>query len=261
MENNSKTIIFFIHGFCGSKLNNKILEDNFIKDGYVTVSFDLPGHGDDYENFINKGKKDWIKKVEDEFEKIKDFNNIVIIGFSMGADLALMLYDKIENKIKEKIKLILLSPAFSANKKFFPGLFNVLIGLINNKSFKIKSSNPGCNNPSYKNYYVNKINFIPSKRLLDLYLLIEKGKRLVKKVNTPILIFHSRKDVLSLYSKSKKIFIKVKSKQKAFITLKKSNHFIQLDYENEIVYSMMKKFIENDFNIFILENEVKQYIS
>ena len=104
MENNSKTIIFFIHGFCGSKLNNKILEDNFIKDGYVTVSFDLPGHGDDYENFINKGKKDWIKKVEDEFEKIKDFNNIVIIGFSMGADLALMLYDKIENKIKEKIK-------------------------------------------------------------------------------------------------------------------------------------------------------------
>ncbi|MEJ5273561.1 MAG: hypothetical protein WH035_05480, partial [Spirochaetota bacterium] len=89
----------------------------------------------------------------------------------------------------------------------------------------------------------------------------EKGKKLVKKVNTPILIFHSRKDVLSLYSKSKKIFIKVKSKQKAFITLKKSNHFIQLDYENEIVYSIMKKFIENDFNIFIFENEVKQYSS
>lgn len=87
-------IIFFIHGFCGSSLNNKVLENNFIKDGYKTISFDFPGHGSDYKNFNKKSRKDWNKKVEEEFEKIKNYKNIIIIGFSMGASLAILLYKK-----------------------------------------------------------------------------------------------------------------------------------------------------------------------
>ena len=256
----SDFIILLIHGFCGSSLNNKILEDNFIKDGFDVLSFDLPGHGEDYENFNKADWKDWLKEVEDQFDKIKSYKYIILIGFSMGANLALILYSKLDLFYQKKIKIILLSPAFSANKKFFPNLLNVIIGYLFNRSYKIKSTNPGCNSTKYKKYYKNYISFISAKRFLDLYILINKAKKLIGKVDSPILIFHSKKDILSSYSESLKIFKKLRSTFKVFISLKKSNHFIQLDFERNIVYELSKLFIENDFDQFKSNEKVKTYL-
>lgn len=264
MINKKDYVIFFIHGFCGSSLNNKILENNFIKDGYKTISFDLPGHGNDYKNFIKKGRKDWIKKVEEEFEKIKNYKNIVIIGFSMGANLAILLYKnhrKIEKKLNEKnknikinIKIILLSPAFSVNNKFFPSFFHIFKAFLAHKEFKFKSTNPGCNNPEYINFYKNYHNNIPAKRFFDLYILIIMAKKNIKYIDVPILIIHSKHDLISPYAESLKTFKKIPNESKVFITLSKSNHFIQLDYEKSKVYELSKSFIEKEFNNFIKES-------
>jgi len=135
-----------------------------------------------------------------------------------------------------------------------------LIGYLFNKSYKLKSANPGCNSPTYKNYYKNNISNISAKRFFDIHLLIRKGRKFIIKVDSPILIFHSKKDVISFYNESLKIFKRIKSNFKVFITLKKSNHFIQLDYEKEIVYTLSKIFIENDFESFISSKIVKLYL-
>ncbi|MFN3412062.1 MAG: alpha/beta hydrolase, partial [Exilispira sp.] len=176
------------------------------------------------------------------------------------ANLAVLLYKKytkIEKKLikKEKnIKIILLAPAFSVNNKVFPSFFEILKGFLLRKEFKFKSKNPGCNNPEYINFYKNYHNSIPAKRFFDLYILIKMGKKYVKYIDIPILIIHSKKDLISPFNESLKIFKKIDSKLKIFITLSKSNHFIQLDYERTEVYELSKGFIEKGFNNFIKES-------
>lgn len=122
------------------------------------------------------------------------------------------------------------------------------------KEFKFKSSNPGCNNPEYINFYKNYSDSISAKRFFDLYILIKMGKKYVRYIDIPILIIHSKKDLISPFNKSLKIFKKINNKLKIFITLSKSNHFIQLDYEKNKVYELSKGFIEKGFYNFIKES-------
>lgn len=247
-------LIFLIHGFLGSSLNFKPLCDYFDKFGIDTYSFDLAGHGSDSNNFDVKTKKDWINKVKEEFYKIyKDYENITIVGFSMGAILALILYKDILIEIKDKIKICLLSPAFSINQKFFPSKFLLYSYFILNKKIKLKSENPGCNSFDYKLYYKKPGDNISAKRLLDLYHLINIGKKEIQKIESPILIIQSKKDALTNYQNTIKIYEKIKNEKKLFISLEKSNHFIQLDFERQKVFEIIKIYHLNCFEKFVSE--------
>ncbi len=243
-NNKTKGTILLIHGFLGSSLNMQPLKEFLLTNGYSVISFDLPGHGNDYLNFNNTDKDKWLKKVEEEFDKIKEESNISIIGFSMGANLAILLFNKIKDKLNTNIRLILLAPAFSVNTKFFPSFFKVLIGLVINKNFKLKFQNPGCNDPFYKKYYIQKVEYISPQKFWDLYFLIIKSKLIIRKLSLPILFIHSKKDILSPYKNSYKIYIKLKNRYKYLLALNRSNHFIQLDLERVIVYKTIIQFIE-----------------
>ncbi len=241
-------IIFLIHGFAGSSLNMKIIEDYLKLNKIQSYSFDLPGHGKDILNFNKKGKKNYLIKTFEEFDKFKNYKKITIVGFSMGACLAILLLNKIDEEIKKKVKLILLSPAFSVNTKIFPPFYKLFLNLIFKTKLNFSNKNPGCNNPEYIKYY-SPINIdISIERFFDLYSLIRLSKKGILKIRIPLMIVHSKKDRISFYEKTFKIFKKIKNKNKFFITLKKSNHFIQLDYEHHMVEKLILLFHLDKFN-------------
>lgn len=262
-----KKAIFLIHGFCGSSLNMKLMEEYFKNKGYYSYSFDLPGHGDDYMNFEKNGKKDWILKVKEEFNKFKNFNQIVIAGFSMGSCLALILFESLEPEYKEKVKLILLSPALSINKNIFPSFLLTILGSSLNQRFKIKSQNPGCNHPRYKSYYKNHFNYISYRKVFELYLLIIKSRKILKKINQPILLIQSIKDKICGFDNILKFLNNLKKSKKnsnynkILTGLNKSNHFIIFDYEFDLVCELIILYLENSFTDFIKNEKVKLFLN
>lgn len=241
-------IIFLIHGFAGSSLNMKLIEDYLKLNKIQSYSFDLPGHGKDIANFNKKGKKDYLLKTLEEFNKFKNYKKITVVGFSMGACLAILLLNKIDEEIKKKVKLILISPAISVNTKIFPSFYKLFLASIYKKKLNFNNKNPGCNNPEYIKYYSPINTNISTKRFLDLYSLIRLSKKAILKINIPLMIIHSKKDRISFYEKTFKIFKKIKNKDKVFITLKKSNHFIQLDYEHHMVEKLILLFHLDKFD-------------
>lgn len=101
--------ILLIHGFAGGSYDyGELGNDLEFYRNFDVFTFTLPGHD---KLIINKvTKEDWIKKAEEQIQKIIDngYKKIYIIGHSMGGVIASYL----ASKYKEVKKLVLAAPAF-----------------------------------------------------------------------------------------------------------------------------------------------------
>lgn len=101
--------ILLIHGFAGGSYDyGELGNDLELFRNFNVFTFTLPGHD---KLIINKvTKDDWIKKAEEQIQKIinNGYKNIYIIGHSMGGVIASYL----ASKYKEVKKLVLAAPAF-----------------------------------------------------------------------------------------------------------------------------------------------------
>lgn len=86
----SKPPLVFLHGFLGCKEDWNTFFSSF-EDSYYCIAFDLPGHGQ------TPYCDDILAEVRAEIEKLGD--KPVIIGYSMGGRIALMLKDLAKNLI------------------------------------------------------------------------------------------------------------------------------------------------------------------
>ena len=104
-----KKAILLIHGFAGGSYDyNSLNNDLELYNCFDVFTFTLPGHE---RMIIDKvTRKDWIKKAEDELEKIINagYGEVYIIGHSMGGVIASYL----ASKYKQVKKLVLAAPAF-----------------------------------------------------------------------------------------------------------------------------------------------------
>ena len=104
-----KKAILLIHGFAGGNYDyNSLGNDLELYNSFDVFTFTLPGHE---RMIIDKvTREDWIKKAEDEIEKITNANykEVYVIGHSMGGVIA----SHLASKYKEVKKLVLAAPAF-----------------------------------------------------------------------------------------------------------------------------------------------------
>ena len=101
--------ILLIHGFAGGNYDyNSLGNDLELYNSFDVFTFTLPGHE---RMIIDKvTREDWIKKAEDEIEKIinANYKEVYVIGHSMGGVIA----SHLASKYKEVKKLVLAAPAF-----------------------------------------------------------------------------------------------------------------------------------------------------
>lgn len=106
---NMHKAILLIHGFAGGIYDyGDLVNDLQIYRNFDIFTFTLPGH--DKLKIHNVTKDDWIKKGEEQIDKIinNGYKSIYIIGHSMGGIIA----SHLASKYKEVKKLVLAAPAF-----------------------------------------------------------------------------------------------------------------------------------------------------
>lgn len=88
--------VIFVHGWGGDRTTYDYLAARFERIGYVTVQFDLPGHGRRGENRAELTRKDFLLAVIRAYDELAsrsdvDSNRIGVVGVSLGAYLAAIL--------------------------------------------------------------------------------------------------------------------------------------------------------------------------
>lgn len=229
----SKTGCLLIHGFTGCPAQ-MILLGNYLKNlGYTVKGVQLKGHGTTIEDMENSNWKDWICSAEEGLtELMEECDNIFIIGLSMGGNIALTLSSKYE--IAGAISLA--APIKVSNKKAVYSSFLKYFKKYEHKDLSKISLDK-------MEYYIS-YDKTPVASIPQLFKLIRKSKRSLRKISNPILIIQSKNDNTVKYESAEIIFYKVKSKFKKLVYLKDSGHVITVDKEKERVFKEIEDFID-----------------
>ena len=222
-------VLLLLHGFSGKSSNWSYAAQKIHQDLNFSVYIPrLPGHATNTEDFLNSNADQWLRKTVDSYLYLKNkYNKIYVAGLSMGGLLATILASNFKVE-----KLSLIAPAFfAANKNIaFSPYLKYFIKKIDN-DFKINKENLTKEEIDYHNNY--SFYYYP-KTLAELYKLMKKGRKVVKKINTPTQIILSKNDKQIDTQKTKNFLNKKMGQfladQKVY---QKSSHIIINDLEKE----------------------------
>lgn len=236
---NSNTMVIFIHGILESPNQFNNLSRIAIDNNVSVCAILLDGHGRTGEDFANSSLRKWESSVETEIKKYVDkYDNIILVGHSMGALLSIDYYFKFNKKIKA---IVAISTPLNIRVKFniIISSFKIALGIIKDydtltnyayNAFSISN----CNMLTY-------INWIP--RYIDLFRIIRRIRNKINEVNLPMLIVHCMNDELvsnkSIKTYEKSFEYNNKENNKKIIRLTNSGHFY---YEEKDLYILEKEF-------------------
>lgn len=235
-----RTACLLIHGLGGGPIQMRELAETLAPSGITTRGILLPGHCCSYEDLEGVSSKDWYKKVEDEYIKLKEeYEDVAVVGFSLGALLALKL--AVNNPVKRVV--VMGTPIFII-RRYLPmsGLIKLCGSFL--RKVKIASGNwpistevfSGCLRlPIYSHF--------PMSSLLALTNLIDTIRYELNRIRSPILIIHSKRDSAASPSSANYISKFVGSNEKRLVWLEQSHHLIMHDREKETVFSEIRHFL------------------
>lgn len=225
-----KKAILLIHGFAGGNYDyNSLGNDLELYNSFDVFTFTLPGHE---RMIIDKvTRKDWIKKAEDEIEKIinANYKEVYVIGHSMGGVIA----SHLASKYKEVKKLVLAAPAFH------------YLAFKGDKIDVIESIKKLPN--LFKNYdpeeVLSRIFKIPAPTIKEFMKLVEEHTKDIKDITCPTLILHGEKDDIVPVDSVQYVYDNIKSKSVTLIELHSLTHDLFMnDRYNEVKDIIVKFF-------------------
>ncbi|MCL2812872.1 MAG: alpha/beta fold hydrolase [Clostridia bacterium] len=235
----AKTAVVFIHGLMGSPVQFIDLAAAVYNNGCSCISLLLPGHGGNMKNFARSGIDDWERHVQSELDKIRhDYNQIVLVGHSMGGLLALNASLNKENKIAGAV---LISTPFKIHLLNFKSLLRKARLLMLPLSSEIKAAYVKSNSIAKTGIF-----FYPQiiKPLISLYMLIRKTKKRLPEISVPVYMFYSRNDETTSYRSADILQQGLCNTQRIFFALTKSHHAFYCDEERRIIRDRLIEFIQ-----------------
>ncbi len=230
------TVVVFIHGFLGTpRYFDKMLP--CVPENYSIYNILLDGHGGSFSDFAHTSKKKWINQVESLVVKLKkEYQNIILVGHSMGTLLSLEIYKRHKEKIK---KLIL----FACPLK----IFLKPVSAIN--SFKAIFEKSDKNNPVLEASFITHgvpfeknlfkyLTWLP--RYFDLFSLSKEARKNVCFIENDCYTFFSKKDEM-VSIKSMKYF--ENSQYVKNCLLKTSWHYYYSDEDFLFIKEQLKKIL------------------
>lgn len=227
-----KKAILLIHGFAGGNYDyNSLGNDLELYNSFDVFTFTLPGHE---RMIIDKvTRKDWIKKAEDEIEKIinANYKEVYVIGHSMGGVIA----SHLASKYKEVKKLVLAAPAFH------------YLAFKGDKVDVIESIKKLPN--LFKNYapeeVLSRIFKIPAPTIKEFMKLVEEHTKDIKDITCPTLILHGEKDDIVPVDSVQYVYDNIKSKSVILIELHSLTHDLFMNDRYDKVRDIIVKFFRS----------------
>lgn len=239
----SKTkAVLLLHGLGGCPHEVSLVGENLAKNGYTVIAPRYPGHGSKGKLMSTYGWKDWYDVAEKEYLDLTlKYDEVYVLGFSTGGTLGLKLAEKYDIK-----KLVLLSPFIYISYKWYygfrPETYLTTVGSFID-DWPANLTLVHLNDPVARSKYVRG-EYFSFKATRSAIELINDVKKDLNKIKSPVLIIHSKGDETTDYKGSEYLFSELKSKDKKFVTLTKSNHIIGLDLEKRKVFKEVNSFLE-----------------
>lgn len=253
-KNKGTPNIVFVHGYAANRNSNFLFEQRNHKYNYYT--FNLPGSWEEKKKFTKKDLKIKLHiKLIIKFLEENNLTNVILIGHSLGASLAAMVYKKIkdDNRIS---KIVLVSPLnitsipkiITKVNAFFPKNYKGLV-----KLHKIAFAQPEIIIPkldarydftrkywyfiNINNQYIKDIQWELMKP--SLFVQIEKA---YASIEIPTLLIVGTKDKL-VDANNSVIHLKHRIKNLTVVKMDNVGHGLFAENE-ELYYKSIIKFIE-----------------
>lgn len=224
--------ILIVHGFAGGVYDQEYLTHKLeLIENYDVFTFTLPGHDGNFKKKISYN--DWIKKVDSEMEFLisNGYENIYVIGHSMGGVLA----SYIASKYKQVKRLVLVAPAFKISG-FEEEEFNVKNAL---------SATPKIFEEYGVQLVTNRLLKLPANCYIDFFKLVEELGENIKKVKIPTLIFRGTNDFIVPQESVNFAYENIKNKYKKIVMLEKTSHDIFRENKKDQASNLIIKFFKN----------------
>lgn len=233
----NENCFLLIHGYTGSPYEMMYIAEGINKNlGWTVRVPRLPGHATFTEDFLETGKRDWKRRVFDEFLEMKsECNEIVVGGLSMGGILSVILAKRFNVK-----RTVLYAPAFlTAFQKYIP-LTMILSAFLKKtkKKYPPKEEEDPIKKRLREEYWV--YNFY--KQSWEFFKLQFEGRRVLPQFLGEALIFVSKSDKTVPIAVKNYLEKKMRG-NKRFVVLEKSQHVLTIDVEKELVLEETLRFL------------------
>tara|TARA_B100000686_G_scaffold58414_1_gene62695 strand:+ start:3393 stop:4157 length:765 start_codon:yes stop_codon:yes gene_type:complete len=231
LNKKSRITVVFFHGFMSDMIGKKPTTiQNFCKKKKINfLKFEYSGHGKSSGKFINGNITKWTNEAKQLIKvKCKKSNRLIFIGSSMGAWIALNLFNSFKNKIKGFVG-IAAAPEFLEElmwKKFNKKIKKIIL---NKKIYNLEHGE-----------YIYPI---------TKQLIFDGRKNKIKKnkinININILLFHGSKDDVVPAKFSRKIFLICKKAKKKLIMIKNGDHSLSRKNDLKKILKELNNMISN----------------
>lgn len=226
--------ILVVHGFTGSP-SELYPFCNFMADHDYSINcILLPGHGTSHFDLEECTWQDWYKAVEEEYDEMKKkYKKVYLAGLSMGGVLCLYLASKrkvdgiiaMASGVRLKDWRVPLIPFIKIFTKRIP-----------------KTNNSYARGPERNRFAYEYNSATATTELVKLNKTVENE---LEKITSPLLLIHSKNDIVIPYSNTELISAKVKSEFTKIVTLDNAGHIITLSNEKDVVYSESLSFLKS----------------
>ncbi len=220
-----------IHGYTGGPHEVEplaaYLEEN--TDWQIVVPT-LPGHGL-HLKLENVSYRKWLKAAEASLKKLKqDYDEIYLIGFSMGGMIAAYLAAKYN---VDKLVLLATAGKFLSVKRMILDIGEVV--------------KDGIRGNLHKNHHYvrlkRKLGKVPMQANIEFLKLVRFTRNYLKDVKTPVLIAQGQQDSLVPVRAASYLDNQISSTEKKVVLFEKSDHQICLGEDKDVLNSMVLNFL------------------
>jgi len=232
-----KTCCLLLHGYTSSPQEFKLLTKYLTENNLSIYAPLLKGHGTDPIDLANTNYKDWLKSAKEALEKVKkEYDSVILIGNSMGGNLAFLLEQ--DDKVKAIISLgtpiffrwalttRLVTPVLYLFKEFQRKHFTKDIKEIIKKNKR----------EHYEYYPINTVS--------SVLKLMKLTRHILNKINKPTLVMQSSKDITLENKNALFIYNNIKCENKKIVFIPDSYHVFIIDKYKEMAFKEIYKFIK-----------------
>jgi len=237
----AKTAVLLVHGFFASPAELKAYGEELHEKGYAVLGMRLAGHGTSPWDLHERTWQDLLESVRRNYNILSHFaDNVVVIGFSTGAALSLLLAGEQPKKLGGLVSIAapiaLKDPMFPFTKALHKvnTLFSYLPSLDGIYLFRRnRTAAPSIN---YRT--------MPMRGVYQLALLLDFFKTRLGNVTTKTLILQGDQDHIVEAHSAKTIFDAIHSTDKKLHLIESERHNILQENEgncHDLILSFIKE--------------------
>ena len=223
--------VLFLHGFTGNSSDTRQMGRFLQKKGYTSYAPHYEGHGEPPEALLASNPNIWWKQVLEayDFLKEKGYEEIAVVGLSLGGDFALKL-----SQHRDCIGIsTMCSPMYiKTTGNMFEGV------LAYAREFKKREGK------SQEQIDIEMSHFHPTSMLEDLQATIQGVRDSLSSVYAPIFVVQSTNDKMINPDSANIIYNEVSSDEKYIKWYENSGHVITIDKEKDQLHEDMYQYLE-----------------